>query len=123
MLFFVDEKAPKLIKGETHIQSLYSEFDLGFVYAIHKNEFGFGSKIKNEQINELLSSKFDIVVSTDNKINPLLEGLFAQLSASMKVGVNNEFNQEFCDVIVEQKEQDKTMDRFVLMAKYVEMLG
>jgi hypothetical protein len=123
MLFFVDEKAPKLIKGETHIQSLHSEFDLGFVYAIHKSEFGFGSKLKNDSIVELLSSKFDMVVTTEDQMNPLLEGVFAQLSSSLKIGTDNDFNEEFCDVIVEQKAHDNTMDRFVLMSKYLEMLG
>jgi hypothetical protein len=123
MLFYLDEKAPKLIKGEAEIKALHPEFDLGFVYAIHKNEFGIGSKIKNEGINELLSSHFDILISTDNQLNPMFEGIFVQLSAKMKIGINNKFNTEFCDVIVEQKEQDNTMDRFVLMSKYVEMLG
>lgn len=123
ILFYIDENAPKPEKGETTVKPLYAEFDLGFVYPVHKSEFGFGAKMKTDAIKELMQSTFDIIVTTERVMNPLLEGVFAQLPASLKIGVDNEFNEEFCDIIVDNNEQDATMDRFVLMSKYMEMLG
>ena len=122
-LFFINENEPKPKEKGGAVEYEQKEFHLDFVFPIFKNHFGFGTKIKNERNNELLASKFEMAVLVESEIDPLLQSFYVQINSKLKIGVESDFNKEFCDFIVSATSSDSVIDRLQLMNKYLEMLG
>lgn len=101
ILVFIEDEVPySKTKGDETPKAKHEEFDLDFVYAFSKNDLGFGKSIKSEQLSDLLEQKFDILIAPEELHDDVSKGIHARINSEFKVGVDNDFNEEFCDFCI-----------------------
>ena len=75
-----------------------SEAPQGY-YDYHQADFNLTGKIKNDKINELLNTSFDLVIDLSDR-NPLGDYLYSQLQYGFSVGCSKTEQDEKHDLII-----------------------
>ena len=92
-----------LPKGKDNFEFLFNFFT--------KKEIGYFGQLKNEYLKDFLNQSFDYLFLLDQKSTPCMQYILANSQAKCRVGLAENQNQEFMELLIKPK--SKTMEDIV----------